>query len=79
MSDNTWDAVSDYVKDMTDLAVDAATEHVDRLAKMWNSAGDKDFGVDDVLSTTQEVAGAVLHYTAKAYVKTRDLMLDLAK
>ena len=79
LSNKTWDAVSDYVKGMTDLATDAATEHVDRLAKIWNSVGDEDFGADDVFSVMQDVAGAALHYTAKAYVQTRDLMLELAK
>lgn len=76
---DTWGTVSKYVKDMTELAVDAGNEHVDRVMKIWKSVGDNDFDTDDALETSQEIAGAAIKYTAKVYVKTRDLMVDLAK
>lgn len=83
--DDIWTKLEKYLKDVTDLTSDAAEKGIGHLGKAWNQAGAPNAGAgggnsnDESVKLAKEAVGTGVNYMANVWVKTRDLMEDLAK
>jgi hypothetical protein len=75
---DTWSRLGDYVDEMTDLTADSVKGLTKEWAQMWNTEGDKST-TDSALDAMRESFGVGIRATAKAWVATRQLMLDLSE
>jgi hypothetical protein len=80
MSDgnDTWDKVGKYFDSMTELAADSVKEFAGEFGELWNQSDDGSLA-DSVVDAMRESVGVGVRNTAKAWVETRQLMLDLAE
>ena len=80
MTDNNdpWARLGKYFVTMTDLTVGYVKDVANEWAGALNTDNEKG-AVDTTLSTMRESFGIGIRATAKAWVETRQLMVDLAE
>jgi hypothetical protein len=77
-SNETWSRLGEYFEAMTDLAAGSVKDLSGELMGLWN--GDPEKGTaDTALDTIRESIGIGVRASAKAWVTTRQLLLDLAE
>ncbi|MFZ0015180.1 MAG: hypothetical protein WAL25_13825 [Acidimicrobiia bacterium] len=74
---DTWDRLGSYLETMTDLTAGTVKDVASEWAELWNGGGDKGTA-DSALAAIRESLGVGIQASAKAWVATRDLMIDLA-
>lgn len=75
---DTWSRLGDYFDEMTDLTADSVKDLTKEWAQTWNTEDDRSTA-ETALDAMRESFGVGLRATAKAWVATRQLMLDLAE
>ena len=76
--EDAWNRLGDYFDEMTDLTAEYVKDVADEWAGMWNADDDKTT-TDSAIDAMRETFGVGLRATAKAWVATRQLMLDLSE
>ena len=74
---DTFDRLGKYFEEMTDLTAGTFKEVAGEWAGLWNTIGEKGTH-DSALVAVRESMGAGVRASAKAWVATRQLMIDLA-
>jgi hypothetical protein len=77
-SNETWSRLGEYIEAMADLAAGSVKDLSNELMGMWNSDSEKG-AADTALDTVRESIGIGVKASAKAWVTTRQLLLDLAE
>jgi hypothetical protein len=75
--EDTWKRLGDYFDEMTDLTADYVKDVANEWAEMGGADDDKGTA-DSALDAIRGTFGVGLRATAKAWVATRQLMLDLS-
>ena len=76
--EETWKRVGDYFDEMTDLTSEYVKDVANEWVELWNADDDKSTA-DSAFDAMRETFGVGLRATAKAWVATRQLMLDLSE
>jgi hypothetical protein len=74
---DTWERLGTYFEEMTDLTAGTVKDVAGEWAEMWNSIGEKGTA-DSAFVAVRESMGVGVRASAKAWVATRKLMIDLA-
>ncbi|HEX6221508.1 MAG TPA: hypothetical protein VF115_10470 [Acidimicrobiia bacterium] len=75
---DTWKSLGDYFEAMTDLTAETVKDVAKEWGEMWNAEDDKR-AADSAFDAMKESIGVGVRASAKAWVATRQLMLDLAE
>jgi hypothetical protein len=75
---DTWSRLGDYFDEMTDLTADSVKDFTKEWAQMWNDDDDRS-AADSAIDAMRGSFGVGLRATAKAWVATRELMIDLSE
>lgn len=73
-----WSRLGDYFDEMTDITADSMKSLTKEWSEMWNADDDRT-RADTAFDVMRESVGVGLRATAKAWVATRQLMLDLSE
>jgi len=74
---DTWDRLGTYLEAMVDLTAGTVKDVASEWAGLWNMEDDQDTA-ESVLTALRKSVGVGIQSSAKAWVATRDLMIDLA-
>jgi hypothetical protein len=74
---DTWERLGTYVEEITDLTAGTVKDVASQWGGLWNKVGEGDTTESAMLAFRKSV-GLGIKATAKAWVATRDLMIDLA-
>lgn len=75
---DTWSRLGKYFEEMTDITAGSVKDVADEWAELWNTDGDKGT-TETAIDAVRESLGLGVRATAKAWVATRQLMLDLSE
>lgn len=75
---DTWSRLGEYFEEMTDLTAGSVKDLAGEWAELWNTDGDKGT-TETAIDAMRESLGLGVRATAKAWVATRQLMLDLSE
>lgn len=75
---DTWSRLGDYFEEMTDLTAGSVKDFAGGWMKLWN-ADDERSTAESALDALRDSVGVGVRATAKAWVATRQLMLDLSE
>lgn len=75
---DTWSRLGDYFEEMADLTTESVKDLADEWAGLWNAEKEKGT-TDSAMDAMKESVGVGFRATAKAWVATRKLMIDLAE
>jgi len=75
---DTWSRLGEYFEEMTDLTAGSVKDLAGEWAELWNTDGDKGTA-ETAIDAMRESLGLGVRATAKAWVATRQLMLDLSE
>jgi hypothetical protein len=80
MTDNkdTWSRLGKYFEELTDITAGSVKDVGGEWAEMWNTDSDKGT-TETAMDAMRESLGHGVRATAKAWVATRQLLLDLAE
>lgn len=76
--EDTWKRLGDYLDEMTDVTAEYVKDVANEWVGMWNADDDKTTA-DTAFDAMRETFGVGLRASAKAWVATRQLMLDLSE
>ena len=74
---DTWERLGSYVEELTELTAGTVKEVTTEWAGLWNKFGEEDTPESAMLAFKESV-GLGIKASAKAWVATRQLMIDLA-
>ena len=74
---DTWERLGNYVEELTELTAGTVKEVASEWAGLWNKVGEEDTPESAMLAFRKSV-GLGIKASAKAWVATRQLMIDLA-
>jgi hypothetical protein len=75
---DTFGRLGDYFEEMTDLTADSVKDFAGGWMKLWNR-DDERSAAESALEALRESVGVGIRATAKAWVATRQLMVDLSE
>jgi hypothetical protein len=75
---DTWSRLGEYFEEMTDLTAGSVKDLAGEWAELWNTDGDRGTA-ETAIDAMRESLGLGVRATAKAWVATRQLMLDLSE
>jgi hypothetical protein len=74
----TWTRLGDYLAEMTELTAGSVKDVAGEWVEVWNAEEGRSTA-ESALDALKESVGLGIKATAKAWVATRQLMLDLSE